>query len=155
MQARGCLLLWLSPFLVLSITFIVWGFIADPEALTDDGYPLKPVLFFMGGSFLFFPLLTWLAGFLKQRRLEELMQTGQQGQAVILSLEDTGVRIDDEPRVRLVLEVHVEGNAPYRVEKTTVVPLIRLPQVQVGSTVQVMADPKEPDNPNKIALLLK
>jgi len=159
MARRGCKLLGLLPFLVIGVGFIVGGFLADPSALTDDGFPMKPFLFIMGGSFLFFPLVTVigmsLAGAAKQKKVEDLLATGQQGEAVVLGLEDTGTRINDNPRVRLLLEVRIEGYPPYQVEKTMVVPLIRLPQVQVGSTVQVLADPSEPDNPGKIGLLLK
>lgn len=34
-------------------------------------------------------------------------------------------------------------------------PLIRMAQVQVGSVVQVMADPIQPANPDKLGLLLR
>jgi hypothetical protein len=43
----------------------------------------------------------------------------------------------------------------YQVTKTLTLPLIRMAQVQVGSTVQVMADPTQPTNADKLALLLR
>jgi hypothetical protein len=33
-------------------------------------------------------------------------------------------------------------------------PMIRMSQVQVGSVVKVVADPSEPENPDKVGLLL-
>ena len=69
--------------------------------------------------------------------------------------KDTGTRINDDPRVKLLLEVQIEGYPPYRVQKTVVVPLVRLAQVQVGSIVQVLADPTQPKNPNKLGILLR
>ena len=159
MARRGRIFLGLLPGLVIGVAFIVGGFFADPSAMTDDGYPLKPFLFVMGGGFLGIFLAVAigrsLASAAKQRKIENLLETGQQGEAVVLSLEDTGVRIDDNPRVRMLLEVRIAGYSPYQVEKTTVVPLIRLPQVQVGSTVQVLADASQPDNTGKIELLLR
>ena len=149
----------LLPFLVVGIGFLIAGFMADPSALTDDGYPLKSFFYIMGGGFLLLPLLLAtglsLAGATKRKKIEDLLATGQQGEAVILGLEDTGVLINHDPRVRILLEVHIAGYSPYQVKKTMVLPLIRLSQVQVGSTVQVLADPSKPDKPDKVALLLK
>ena len=88
-------------------------------------------------------------------KMEELMATGKEGEAVVLAPEDTGVTVNDNPRVSMVLEIHIEGYAPYQVEKALVVPLIRIPQVQPGEKIGVLADPNEPDNPDKVAIMLK
>lgn len=90
-----------------------------------------------------------------QKKAEELMATGQQGEATILALQDTGMRINDDPRVAIVMEVRIPGYAPYQVQKTITLPLIRMSQVQVGSIVAVMADPTQPNNPDKVGLLLR
>ena len=146
-------------FLFIGIGFIAGGFLADPSALTDDGYPLRPFLFCMGGGFLLLPLIIViglsLTAAAKQKKVEDLLATGQQGEAVILSLEDTGMRINDNPRVRMLLEVRLDGYPPYQIEKTMIIPLIRLSQVQVESTVKVLADPSKPDNSDRVELLLK
>jgi hypothetical protein len=159
MLKRASGILWALPFLVVGVGFIVGAYTADPAALTDDGYPLKTFLYVMGGFFLLLPVVVLggfaLVGAARRRKIENLMATGQQGEAAILSLEDTGVRINDNPRVRLLLEIRIPGYSPYQVEKTLVIPLIRLAQVQVGSTVQVLADPNQPDAPDKVALLLR
>ena len=90
-----------------------------------------------------------------QKKAEALMATGRQGEATILQLEDTGMRINDNPRVALLLDVRIPGYSPYQVQKTVTVPLIRLSQLQVGSVVAVMADPDQPNNPDKVGLLLR
>jgi hypothetical protein len=90
-----------------------------------------------------------------QKRAQELMQNGTQGEATILSLQDTGMMINDNPRVALLLEVRVAMRPPYQVTKSMTVPLIRLSQIQTGSVVQVMVDLSDPTNPDKIGLLLK
>lgn len=90
-----------------------------------------------------------------QQRAQALMATGMQGEATILSLEDTGMRINDNPRVTLRLEIQMPYGAPYQLTKTVTVPLIRLSQIQVGSKVPVMVDMTDPTNPDKVGLLLK
>jgi hypothetical protein len=90
-----------------------------------------------------------------QMRAQELVEKGTQGEATILSLEDTGMRINDNPRVRVELEVRMPGMAPYRVTKSVTIPLIRLSQVQVGTVLPVMVDMSDPQNPDKVGLLLK
>ena len=90
-----------------------------------------------------------------QQRAEALMKVGTQGEATILSLQDTGTRINDDPRVTLQLQIQMPYGAPYQVTKTMTVPLIRLSQIQVGSKVQVMVDMMDPTNPDKVGLLLK
>ncbi len=159
MAGRGCTFLSLLPLMVIGVGLFVAGYLEDPSALTRDGYPLKPLLYVMGGLFLFIPLAIFIGILLtlgvRQKRVEDLVATGQQGEAVVLSLEDTGVRFNDNPRVKMLLRVQVAGYPPYQVEKTMIVPLVRLSQLQVGSTVQVLADPSQPGNANRVGLLLK
>lgn len=91
----------------------------------------------------------------QQKRAQELMAKGTQGEATILSLQDTGMFINNNPRVTLQMEIRMPYGLPYQLTKTMTVPLIRLSQVQVGSVVQVMVDMSDPTNPDKVGLLLK
>jgi len=90
-----------------------------------------------------------------QKKMQNLMATGQQGEGTILQLVDTGMRINDDPRVAITLEVRIPGYPPYKVSKTMTISMIRMSQVQVGSVVDVLADPTQPMNPDKVGLLLK
>jgi len=91
----------------------------------------------------------------KKKKTEALMATGRKGEATILELEDTGTRVNDNPRVDVLLEVRIPGNSTYQIRKTITVPLVRLSQIQVGSVVAVLADPSQPDNPDKVGILLR
>jgi len=91
----------------------------------------------------------------QRKRAEELMAKGTQGEATILSLQDTGMLVNNSPRVTITMEIRMPYGAPYQITKTMTVPLIRLSQVQVGSVVQVMVDMSDPTNPDKVGLLLK
>ena len=97
--------------------------------------------------------LVWMRK--KRQQAEELAAVGTQGEAKILSLTDTGMRVNDNPRVTLELEITMPMRPPYKVTKTMVVPLIRMAQVQVGETVGVMVDMSDHTNPDKVGLLLK
>jgi hypothetical protein len=90
-----------------------------------------------------------------KQKAEALKATGQQGEATVLQLEDTGTRINDNPRVNLLLEVRIPGYPPYQVRKTVTIPIIRASQIQVGSVVTVLADPTQPTNPDKVGILLR
>ena len=135
------------------------GWTADEQALTDDGYNLKWFFFLMGTTFLVIPLaisfgiVLW--AMVKRKRMAELVATGKQGTAVVLELSDTGVSVNDNPRVRLRLDIHIPDHQPYQAQKTVTLPLIYLPQVQTGSTINILADPARPHDEKRIALLLK
>jgi hypothetical protein len=88
-------------------------------------------------------------------RAEELMAKGTQGEATVLTLEDTGMRINDNPRVKMDLEIQMPYGMPYKITKTVTIPLIRLSQIQVGAVVPVMVDMSDPNNPDKVGLMLK
>ena len=90
-----------------------------------------------------------------KNKAEALKATGKRGDATVLQLEDTGIRINDNPRLNVLLEVHIPGYPPYQVRKTVAVPLIRTSQIQVGSNVSVLADPSQPSNPDKVGILLR
>ena len=133
----------------------------DPNLLFGGGITLLTFVIICG-SVIFSLVITAAAigipiYFMRnsQKRAQELMQTGTQGEATILSLQDTGMRINDNPRVTVELEINVAMRPPYRVTKSLTIPLIRLSQVQVGSKLPVMVDLSDPTNPDKIGLLLK
>ena len=90
-----------------------------------------------------------------QKRAQELAAVGIQGEATILSVQDTGMRINDNPRVAMVLDVRLPNMPSYQVQKTITVSIVQLAQVQVGAVVGVLVDPSAPNNPDKVGILLK
>jgi hypothetical protein len=91
----------------------------------------------------------------KKKKAEALMATGSKGEATVLQVDDTGTRVNNNPRVSVLLEVRIPGYPPYQVQKTVTVPLVRLSQIQAGSVVAVMADPSQPTNPDKVGILIR
>jgi len=159
----GKLFLMQMPFLLIGGLIggylLYMGFTTKDDALTADGYSLKN-FFFMTGAFIgVFPVILSICitifSLRKAKRLNKIVTEGKQGKAVVLKLEDTGVTINDAPRVKLLLEIQIPNYPAYQAEKKVTIPIIYLSQVQVGSTVEFWADPEDPNNQNKIALGLK
>jgi hypothetical protein len=135
--------------------------IMDPTSLFAGGTMLITLLITCGSLVCTFVIVAASIGIPfyifrnNQKRAQELMQNGTPGEATILSLQDTGMLINHNPRVQVELEIEVAMRPPYRVTKTVTIPLIRMSQVQVGSRVPVMVDLSDPTNPDKIGLMLK
>ena len=65
-----------------------------------------------------------------------LLATGAPAPALILAAEDTGVTVNDSPRVRLTLEVRPAAGAPYRATTTLLVGRLQVGMVAPGQPVQ-------------------
>ena len=75
---------------------------------------------------------------------KRLMKEGVAGTAQLVSVEQTGTRVNDQPMLRLRMLVTVPNKAPYSVLHKEVVPLIRLPEVQPGAQLHVRVDAADP-----------
>ena len=73
----------------------------------------------------------------------QLRATGKPGTAVVTSIAQTGVMINDMPPVHLGLNVTVDGNT-YPAQTDADVSIVQIPQVQPGATVAVLVDPTNP-----------
>jgi hypothetical protein len=106
------------------------------------------------GSFAFVGVILWftlrpLLQNMNQRN--QILQTGIPAMATILSLADTGMLVNYQPQVRLMLQVNPPNGAPYQAEVTMVISQLMIPRVQPGLTVPVKIDPKDP---TKVALAM-
>lgn len=143
------------PLLAVGIGFLIFGFMASPEALTDDGYSLKNFFYSMGGAFIFFPLLTTLGVILYYKRINDreiyLIQNGIEAEAEILEREQTGTFINEQPEVKFILLMNVPGEEPYQVEHKEIVNLLDMASIPVGKKIPVKVDP---NNSNNFLLIL-
>jgi hypothetical protein len=149
--------LWIittAPLLLVGVGMIVYGIMVSPEALTDDGYPLNTFLFMMGGAFIVFPLLTVLGIYYYYKRINDretfLMNDGINGEAEILSREQTGTYINEQPQVRFKLLITTPMET-YELEHKEIVNLLDMGSIPVGRKIPVMV---HPDNPKDIMLML-
>jgi succinate dehydrogenase/fumarate reductase flavoprotein subunit len=85
------------------------------------------------------------------RETRQLMATGISAEAKILQIGETGMFVNNNPAVDIVMEVYPKGQAAYRVQTRAVVSMLRLAQIQPGNIVPVKYSAEDP---NKVALAL-
>jgi hypothetical protein len=76
--------------------------------------------------------------------VHELQERGICAEATILEIRDTGMRINDDPVVKLLVEVRPSDGEPYVAKTKSPIPLIHIPQFQPGAEVPVRYDPADP-----------
>ncbi|MEZ0577466.1 SHOCT domain-containing protein [Nocardioides sp. MH1] len=70
-----------------------------------------------------------------------LHSVGRRGVAEIVSVEQTGVRINDQPLLDLHVRIHGDDIAPFEAHSKSVIPDFRLPLLYAGPT-PVLVDPE-------------
>lgn len=76
-----------------------------------------------------------------QRKTYRLHRVGRRGLAEIVSIEQTGVRINDEPLLDLHVRIHGDDIAPFEAQAKSIIPDFRLPLLYAGPT-PVLVDPE-------------
>lgn len=150
--------LWIittAPLLLVGVGMIVYGMMVSPEALTDDGYPLNNFLYIMGVSFIIFPLIGAFGVYYYYKRINDretfLINEGIRGEAEILSREQTGTYINEQPQVKFKLLITTPYDEPYEIEHKEIINLLDMGSIPEGRKVPVVI---HPDNPKDILLLL-
>lgn len=80
------------------------------------------------------------------RQTQQLLMTGLPGTAQVIQLNDGGMRVNDNPMVNMVLQVTSQQHGTYQATVQSIIPLIKLAQVQPGQIVNVKIDPSNPQN---------
>ena len=75
---------------------------------------------------------------------------GETAEAVVLDISDTGITINDNPKVRLKLKVYPKDREPFEASVSQVVSRVAIPRI--GDRVHVKFDP---NNPTNVILLYK
>ncbi|HEX9680090.1 MAG TPA: DUF3592 domain-containing protein [Anaerolineales bacterium] len=71
-----------------------------------------------------------------------LVARGQPADARILKIWDTGTTINQNPVVRMLLEVRPPGGSTFQAETERLISRLQIPQVQPGAVVRVRYDPQ-------------
>jgi hypothetical protein len=77
---------------------------------------------------------------------EKIKREGIPAQAQILSAEQTGMYVNEQPQVKLHLRIEGQGVEPYEVQKRVVVPFIALGTLSSGRPLSVYIDREDRDN---------
>jgi hypothetical protein len=116
--------------------------------VTIFGYFIFILVFFL--SFIL-PLMFIVPMILNWRKNRRLLRHGEPARAKILKIWDTGVTVNDNPQVGLLLAVYPENLDPYQAETKKVISRLQIPQIQKGASVEVRYDPQ---NPLEVALVI-
>ena len=79
----------------------------------------------------------------KKKQAAELFETGAKGAGTVVSVQDTGMTINDNPRVKMVFRVEpLDGSPPFDAQKTSTVSRVEIPRQ--GDRYPVWYDVNEP-----------
>jgi hypothetical protein len=115
---------WLSTVLPIAITVCVSG-----------------VMIVVFGA-IFIPIIVRMVR--NSQVTGQVMKTGVDATATILSTWDTGMRINDDPQVGMKLQVQPPNGAPFQADMTKTVSIVQLAQFQPGAQLNVRYDPAKP-----------
>ncbi len=73
-----------------------------------------------------------------------LMKSGEPATATILSLQDTGVTVNENPQIKMTLEVRRKGYPKYQAEAKSIISRLQTSMYQPGMEVSVMVDQADP-----------
>lgn len=105
------------------------------------------ISFAFTGAILWATYQYFLRPFLQSaQQRNQILQSGIQATATVISLADTGMMVNYQPQVKMVLQVNPPNSAPYQTEVTMVVSQLKIPRVQPGAVVPVKIDPQNPAN---------
>ena len=102
-------------------------------------------------ALIFIPVLLRIAR--NARMTKQVTQTGLDATASIVRIWETGVRINDNPQVGMLLQVQPPGGTPFQAEVTKTVSIVELPQIQPGAQLQVKYDPADTSRVAIIAVI--
>src|SRR5439155_24854491 len=79
----------------------------------------------------------------KRKQAQELFETGSKGVGTVLQVQDTGMTVNDNRRVKMVFRVEPLDGAPaFDAQKTKTVSRVEIPRQ--GDRYPIWYDPEEP-----------
>jgi hypothetical protein len=113
-----------------------------------DAFALIPILVIGLMAVIF--AIVFLPMLRGSMRSSQLMKTGVSAQAQILKVWQTGMYVNEQPQIGMVLQVQpTDGTPPFQAEAKKVVSMIQIPQFQPGGMLEVKYDPA---NPKEVAI---
>ena len=141
--------MWFMLFVTFALS-IAWS--AFGPANTDNT-AARGVAIGMGLTFIpmgLAPILFGLSGRSgrKAQLAQQLMATGRRCTGEVISVEDTGITINDNPRVKITVRAEPPGDPPFMIVKKATVSRVSIPRR--GDRCTVFYDPADPQNRNGI-----
>jgi hypothetical protein len=82
----------------------------------------------------------------RANKADRLRHVGTPGKAIIEGMTQTGTYVNEQPVVKLDLEVQPDGLPAYSLKKKGIVPLMALGQLGVGNALPIHVDPNDREN---------
>ena len=142
--------LGLAMWTLLFVTLALSGLYAAYGPAADDN-GTKGTAIFLAAMFIpmgLAPLPFGLMGRRKAERALDLVQRGKRCRGVVVSVDDTGWTVNDNPRVKMTIRAEPEDDPPFTIEKTSVVSRVEIPRT--GDQCVVFYDASDPQNKNGI-----
>src|SRR5689334_4000865 len=80
----------------------------------------------------------------KKAKAENLVATGLRGVGVVTDVRDTGMTVNDNPRVKMTFRIEpLDGSAPFEARKTSTVSRVAIPRA--GDRYPVWYDAADPE----------
>lgn len=73
---------------------------------------------------------------------KKILENGAQARAIVVDVADTGITVNNNPRVALTLQVQPEGQPPFEAKKKVTVSRVAIPSI--GDSYFVRYDPSDP-----------
>ena len=92
--------------------------------------------------------ITVLAIYLIRRAVgpnRAVLQSGIPAKATIMGMRQTGIMVNDQPQISMLLEVEPPNGPPYQAQAKAVIPMVNIPQFQPGARVSVKIHPMDPN----------
>ena len=83
---------------------------------------------------------------LQEQQVKNILRSGTAAKARIEDIRPTGNLHNDQPEVKLSLEVQPPGTVTYRASVVTYLSPVYLPRFQPGAIIDVRFDPKQPSD---------
>jgi len=144
-------LIWLAAG--VAVTFAFFGKaglrnalsnLPEPKEFVFDTSIIMPLVLII----IILPIVIWLLYFWWKTFFlrEKILKQGIAGKAKVLKQTYSGTRINNQPLLRLILEVDIPNREKYTISKTFLVPQMNLHQVTKGAIVPVKVDQNNPKN---------
>jgi len=66
----------------------------------------------------------------KRQKAQNLMATGAEGIGVVVNVQDTGMTMNDDPRVKMTFQIDpLDGSASFQAEKSSFVSRVQIPRI--------------------------
>jgi hypothetical protein len=131
---------WIFFFLMwIPLVFVIYAAVTETEEP-----PVEALVLFFGLMVLFAILLIGSFG-IGSLEKDRIRRSGIPAKATVLTVSDTGTMVNNQPLLRIGLEVQPPYDSRFVATVEYVVPYSFLPQVQPGNTLQVfyLEDTKE------------